>query len=247
MDDARVVVLADGQGWATSVAGCVTDVLSRALSERSRARLVLAGGSTPIALYEQLSKLHAADVDWTRVDFYQGDERAVDPEDPASNFASVRDCLLKPLGITGRQVRRIRGELPVVEAAAEYDRVIATELESGSWDLTLLGVGDDGHTASLFPGEMRADSRSWAIATRAPVAPHDRVSMSLRALNRSRNVFFLVCGPSKAVVAQRVLQGDSRLPAGQIEPQGSPPRWFLDCSAAAELRPSGDVQSVGTE
>jgi 6-phosphogluconolactonase len=228
-----VEVLEPGQLCARA-ADAVVDVLGRAVEARGGARWVLAGGSTPAGLYREIARSHRGSLDWSRVDFYWGDERMVSPDHEESNYRRALATLLAPMAIERRRTHRIRGELGAEKAARHYDLVASEVLTSGSWDLVLLGLGADGHTASLFPSlGAAAGTRAWAQPAVAPSPPHARVSLSLRALNRSRHVFFLATGPEKAEAVDRALGGDRALPAAHVTCLGGEVRWYLDPAAGA--------------
>jgi 6-phosphogluconolactonase len=250
-DGRRVRVADDVEELAVAAAELVVATLGRALRRRGIARWVLAGGTTPTALYRLLGTRHRDSLDWSRVRFFWGDERAVPPDHEDSNYGSARALLLSPLGVAAHQISRIRGEVSAIAAAGEYDLSVARALVAGDWDLLLLGLGADGHTASLFPPASRHLSPDgWAIATEAPSSPRERVSLSLRALNRSRQVLFLVAGRDKAEAVRRVLAADIDLPASLVSPAGDRVEWYLDRAAASEVRglePSAAVQSDALE
>jgi len=242
MAEATVEVLETPAAMAQAVASRVVDVLSRALSQRDRARCVLAGGSTPVATYRLLATEHRGSLDWSRVEFYLGDERAVPPSDPESNGATIRSSLLAGLDVVEDQFHSIAGDLTAEEAAADYDRLVSLELADDLWDLVLLGMGADGHTASVFPGAEEVSPGRLVVTGLAPQAPRERVTMTLNALNQSREVVMLVCGSNKAEALRVALAGEPGVPAGRLQPAGSM-TWFVDREAAAQLGDLPHVQS----
>ena len=200
--------------------------------------MALAGGSTPRSMYAQLAAApFASMVEWSKVQVLWGDERCVPPDDKASNYRMAREALLDHVPVAAANVHRIRGEDDPNEAAAAYER------EMQRMDLVLLGLGEDGHTASLFPGAVAAhDDPRRVIAVRAPVVPAWRVTLTPVVINAATEVAFLVAGAAKAGVVQRVLEGPRRphkLPAQLIAPASGRVAWFLDAAAAAELRGRG--------
>ena len=238
---------ATGEELVQAAADLMVSTLAGAIEHRGRARWVLAGGTTPLALYRRLAADPTA-LDWSRVEFFWGDERCVPPSAEASNFRAAREALLDPLGIAESRCRRIRGELEPVEAAARYSAAVARVLAGSAWDLVLLGLGSDGHTASLFPprlpelpavpalpGQTRQENAPWAVATRAPSPPHARVSLTLPALNRARRILFLVSGQAKAAALARVVAGDPALHASAVAPRAGTVTWCVDSDAAGEL------------
>ncbi len=171
-----------------------------------RTRLVLAGGSTPRRAYELLA---AMDLPWGRVTVLFGDERCVPPSDPESNYRSANDALLAKASPAA--VLRMPAELGPDEAAKLYEPFVAAE----PLDLVLLGIGPDGHTASLFPGNPALNATSYVTGVRdAPKPPPDRVSLTLRALREARRVVLLVAGADKKDAVRRARAGE--VPAGMI-------------------------------
>jgi 6-phosphogluconolactonase len=183
-------------------------------------------------------------VEWSKVQLLWGDERCVPPDNEASNYHMTRAALLDYVPVAAANVHRIRGEDDPVEAAAAYEREMRRVLgaAAGRIDFVLLGLGEDGHTASLFPGAVAAhDDSRWVIATRAPTAPVWRVTLTPVVINAAAEVAFLVAGAAKAGIVQRVLEGPRHpheLPAQLIAPASGRVAWFLDAAAAAGLRGS---------
>jgi 6-phosphogluconolactonase len=207
------------------------------LGRQTRYRWALAGGSTPERLYRRLAQPDAAGLlDWRRMRLFWGDERCVPPGDPQSNYRMVRESLLDHMPIPAGNIFPIDGTLDPERSAEAYAEVLGEE----PLDCVLLGMGEDGHTASLFPGtpRLREESKT-VIATRSPLPPVHRVSLSLRTINAARRVFFLVLGDHKAVSVARVMdqlgQKDADLPAAMVTPGRGALHWFLDYAAAAQL------------
>ncbi len=213
----------------------VVDRLRGAIEARGRAGWVLAGGSTPRPLHRRLATMVDA-LDWRLVDVYWGDERLVPYADPHSNFGNARRDLLDPLEIDPHRRFPIAVEPSAAAAADAYEPIVAAALAHGPFDVVSLGVGADGHTASIFEPEPASGADGRLVrATHAPVAPHPRVTLTTAALTRARCVLFLACGPSKAEVIGRVLDGDDRLPAAGIAGDEAT-IWCLDAAAAASCR-----------
>jgi 6-phosphogluconolactonase len=238
-----VIVLPDAESLADAAAGWVAATVRNLLVEQPMCALALAGGHTPIKTYETLVERHRGSVPWGRVLFLQGDERMVPPDHQASNYAMARRELLDPLGIPDTSVIRVRTEMGSAEATAtDYeDRLRATLRRSGpsAPDLALLGLGEDGHTASLMPGSAALEERNRLVTwCSSPEVEHERVTLTLPALNGARHVAFLVSGPQKAEILARVLGGDrvsEPLPAQRIQPESGNLHWFVDADAAREL------------
>jgi 6-phosphogluconolactonase len=223
MSDPSIRAKAGGTRWhpfATSAA-LIADARDRvvaaadeAIASRGRFVIVLAGGNTPRALYRSLRD---ADTDWTRWHVYYGDERCVAADDAERNSVMATETLLDAVAIPREQCHAIPGELGADAAARTY---AATVRDVGTFDLVLLGLGEDGHAASLFPHatERRADARSDVIAVSdAPKPPPERVSLSAARLSDTRAVLFLVAGESKRDAVRRWREGDA-IPAATIRP-----------------------------
>jgi 6-phosphogluconolactonase len=216
------------------------------IGQRARFLLCLAGGSTPKPLYELLATPpFATRIDWPRVHVFWGDERCVPPDHPESNYRMAREALLDHVQLPGTNVHRIRGEDEPSKAAAAYEELLATFFGSGeirpkaSFDLVLLGMGADGHTASLFPGSAAArETRRWVVASPGPQPGHWRVSLTPVLLNTAEDVTFLVSGANKADRLKDVLEdrGPDLLPAQLIRPTHGALHWVVDTAAAARLR-----------
>lgn len=243
MSTPAVRVLPGPDELAAAAADEVVAALRARVRDDGVAHVALSGGSTPRALFQQLVR-RPSDVPWARVHVWWGDERCVPPDDPASNHHLAREHLLRPLGAQGppaAQVHRIRGEDPPRRAAAAYERELERVLgPRGALDLVLLGLGTDGHTASLFPGEPALEERERLVATsRAPVPPHERVTLTYPALAAARRALFLVAGADKAGPLRRVLDargaGAGAPPAARVSLRSGELLWMVDRAAAREL------------
>jgi 6-phosphogluconolactonase len=202
-----------------------------AIAARGRFRIALAGGSTPRALYPLLVK----GVDWARAEVFFGDERAVGPEDPQSNYRMARETLLDPAGVPPGRVFRWRGEDPDLQAVARDYQTALTANAAPPWlDLALLGLGPDGHTASLFPGTAAlAEQSRLAVALDVPENGTRRLTLTYPALCGAREVCFLIAGREKASALAAVLHRDGcDLPAARIMRRSDPVIVFCDRAAA---------------
>jgi 6-phosphogluconolactonase len=211
---------------------------------RGKASLVLSGGGTPRAVYDLLGAPERRDrIQWSRVNVFWGDERCVGPTMPDSNFRMASEALLRRIAIPESNIHRIMGERHPQEAARLYDaevrKVLATRPgQMPQFTLVLLGLGEDGHTASLFPGSTALQERS-RITTEVYVdrLKASRVTLTVPALNNARRVLFLVSGATKAGIAKEVLEGDApQYPAQLINPLSGNLYWLLDEGAASQLR-----------
>jgi 6-phosphogluconolactonase len=232
-----VVKLRNAKAVARAAASAVVEAAFKAIHEHGSCRLVLAGGNTPRAAYQLLAGDMREEIDWRRVNFYFCDERCVPPDDPKSNYRMARETLFDPLKLPQGLARRIAGELPPENAAAEYDaeiRHLADE-RAPAFDLVLLGMGAEGHTASLFPGSAALEEQSrMAAAVQVPADPADRVTMTPPALSLARQIIFLVTGKEKAQALADVFGGVSDLPAARVATL-APSRFLADEAAASKL------------
>jgi 6-phosphogluconolactonase len=237
-----VTVAEDATGVTTIAADWVLACASGAATAGDgRFRIALAGGSTPRGLYRLLAAVPRRDrADWGRWDVYFGDERACPPDSPQSNFEMARDALLDLVPIPEERVHRMAAERPDLDAAAaEYGSMLAatcplTASSVPRLDCILLGLGENGHTASLFPGDpaLLVTDR-WAVRSRADYAPFDRITLTYPVLGAAAHVAFLVAGPAKGEALRGVVNGT--VPAARVRPRDGELRWFLDGAAAASF------------
>ena len=212
-----------------------------AIAAQRRFNLVLAGGQTPAALYSLLAaNPYAARLNWEAVHVFWGDERCVPPNHPESNYRMARETLLDHVPIPPRNVHRVRGEDDPVRAALAYQDELRAHFNGPPrFDLVLLGMGADGHTASLFPGAPAlAEHVRLAVAAFATHSGSWRVTLTYPALNAAALVVFLVSGGSKAETLRAVLEGPQRpaeLPAQAVRPTGGRLLWLADADAARLL------------
>jgi 6-phosphogluconolactonase len=241
MAERIVTVLPDAAALAGATANHFIAVVEATLRRRDVAHVALAGGTTPRAVNALLSAPPLREkIDWARVVFWFGDERCVPPTDPESNYRMNRETLLDPLNIHPSQVHRMRGEDDPSAAAADYDAVLQRELgENPRLDLILLGMGPDGHTASLFPGTITAiDKSKHAVAHYVPKLEKWRMTLTPRTINNARDVAITAGGNEKADALHGVLEGPKQTdvyPAQLVHPQDGELFWFVDEAAAAKL------------
>ena len=213
-----------------------------AVAARGRFTVALSGGSTPKALYTRLASPGCASrIDWARVHVFWGDERCVPPDHASSNFRMAREALLDHVPLPAAQVHRMRGEDHPPAAAASYERALRETFPEGvaRFDLVLLGMGDNGHTASLFPGlsAVRETAR-WVVAEHVDEVGMWRLTLTPPALNSAAAVLLLVAGRDKAAMLAQVLDGPrdlDRLPVQAVAPVDGTLTWLIDDAAAANL------------
>lgn len=217
------------------------------IAGQGRFSVALSGGSTPRPLYALLGEKTCSDrIDWSRVHLFWGDERCVPPEDPRSNYRMVRRTLLKPVPLPPDQVHRIHGEDEPSIAASNYEREIRSFFATAegpprsTFDLILLGMGEDGHTASLFPGsEAIAERIRWVRAEYVKSVAMWRITLTPLVINFATSVFFLITGAAKAKPVREVVKGPfhpEKLPAQAIKPLKGRLTFFLDKEAAVDLK-----------
>jgi len=235
-------ILPTAQALAEAAARHVVERADAAIRDRGRFAIALSGGSTPRDLHLRLSTPPLIDeVDWARVHVFFGDERCVPPDDTRSNFRMADETLLSKVPIPTAQIHRMRGELPPAEAAADYEHQLRGffDREPPSLDLILLGMGDNGHTASLFPGLTALhEQQRWVVAEFVAEVNMWRVTFTPVVLNMAREDLFLVAGAGKAHMLRQVLEGpyapDER-PAQIVRPPLGEVFWMVDSTAAGEL------------
>lgn len=237
---ARVSVSRDADALMADAALRVATLGEYAIARHGRFRWALSGGTTPRKLYALLARPPLVRrIDWSRVEFFWGDERCVPPDHADSNYRTAREALLDLVQPDPAHIHRVRGEDAPESAAASYEAELrrAFELPEGSappsFDLIMLGMGADGHTASLFPGSpLLEETRRWVAAD------HNRVTLTLPVLNAAAHVLFVVSGADKAQRLAEVLAGpDSGLPAQRVRPSHGKLEWAVDGAAAEILSP----------
>ncbi|MFN8121519.1 MAG: 6-phosphogluconolactonase [Thermoleophilia bacterium] len=232
----EVIVVPDGLALADMAAERIED-LAVAATPLVPATISLAGGSTPRKAYQRLGSRCAP---WARLRIFFGDERCVPPEDEGSNYRMVREALLDRVPLLPEQVHRIPGELEPDDAAAAAEADLRAEfpdVTTPRLDLCVLGIGVDGHTASLFPGgpELDAADRLMVPVHRPELPQPWRVSMTLRLINASRRVMFVADDAAKAEVVARAIAGDAGIPAGRVRPDSGNVTWIITEATAAKL------------
>ena len=228
---------------AVKFAGELVELAAGAAKGKRPLCISLSGGSTPELLFTVLGERFGNSVNWANIHFFWGDERCVSPDDPASNFGMARRTLFNRIDIPEPNLHRIKGENDPVNEAFRYSLEIAeftTKRESWPvFDLVILGLGEDGHTASIFPSNISllSSSRICEVA-RHPVTSQVRVTITGKVINNARKIAFLVTGSNKAAIVEKLLKKESpeqNYPASGIVPSYGELSWFLDREAAAFL------------
>jgi 6-phosphogluconolactonase len=234
----RIETLADPTALARHVAEWMT---AAALAAKGAFRVSLSGGSTPKALYSLLaSDAFRERFPWRRVSWYWGDERFVPYDHPESNYRMTREAMLAKAPVPPENIHPVPADGTPEQAASRYERTLqeaygAMVLDSARslFDITLLGLGADGHTASLLPGEPVLQERKRWVAAVSHGRPEARITMTYPAIESSRQVAFLVAGKEKAAILKAIRAGSSQVPAARVNPVGEL-IWFVDRAAAGE-------------
>jgi len=255
----EIVVLPDSNTIAHEAAERFVTIAREAIAAQGRFTVALSGGATPRPLYSLLaSEAYRARIEWDRLSVFWGDERCVPPDHPDSDFGMARDLLLSKAPIPAGNVHRMRGEIDPEQAASEYEQIIRREVpaapgsppglqdspgpgqaDSPVIDLILLGMGADGHTASLFPGTPALHERTrLVVADYVPKLSAHRLTFTPKLINAAAHVTFLVVGADKAGTLRAVLEGEFRpdvLPAQIVRPVNGKLTWLVDRAAAHAL------------
>jgi 6-phosphogluconolactonase len=243
----EIIVCRDAEELSRRAAASFAGAAERAAGLRGRFTVALSGGSTPRALYRLLATdAYLARDFWSRTHVFWGDERCVPPDHAESNYRMAREALLASARIPEENVHRMRGELEPAVAAEEYDRDLRASLPAPgggapAFDLLLLGMGDDAHTASLFPGTAAlAEERRAVVANRVDKLDADRLTITPPVLRAAREVLLLVAGGSKAEPLRTVVEGPldvSAYPCQLVRRAGGVVTWLVDEAAASLLSP----------
>ena len=239
----RVQVFDDAEAVARGAAERFVELGQAAIDARGCFSVGLAGGSTPKRTYELLaSEAYREQLNWSKVHIFFGDERCVPPDHSESNYRMANEALISRVSIPPPNVHRINGLGDAVANASLYEDELRTFFNPASWprfDLVLLGMGDDGHTASLFPGtKALAERQAWVVANWVEKFGAFRITLTAPAINHAANIAFLVTGATKAERLLEVLRGaldPEKLPSQLIQPLDGSLFWLVDKAAAGRL------------
>lgn len=244
--NSEIRIFPNMQGLTHAAAEHVIQQASLAINIRGRFTIALGGGSTPKSLYALLAgPEYRSRIDWGKIEFFWGDERHVPPDHAESNYRMAHEAMLVPLAIPEKQIHRIHGELPQAQEAADQyedrlrDRLGSSDSPIPCIDLVLLGMGPDGHTASLFPGtDAVHESTRLVVAPWVEKFKTFRITLTPPIINQARQITFLITGVGKAEVLRKVIEGPFQpelLPSQAIRPISGQLTWFLDQEAAGDL------------
>jgi 6-phosphogluconolactonase len=236
-------IFPDLAALSEAAARLFVDTALQAIRTRGRFLVAFSGGSTPTALYRLLAR---EPMDWTRIHVFWGDERLVPPTDPENNYGQAWEVLLKHIPIPSENIHRVASELEPAAAATDYARVLKKfadpPLDWPRFDLVLLGMGEDGHTASLFPGSpVDVTEPVRAVTADYQGRPARRVTLTPAVFNAARQVVFLVSGANKAVTLRGVLSDYNSMeqyPVQRIQPADGQVTWMVDEAAGKEIKPN---------
>jgi len=239
----NVLVLDDPEAVARAGADRFVATAQRAIAANGRFSVALSGGSTPKRTYQILADQPYRDaLDWARVHIFFGDERCVPPDDEQSNYRMAREAMLSHVPIPEANIHRMRGELDSAEAGRLYETELRAFFAGAGWprlDFVMLGMGDDGHTASLFPGTTALrETHAWVTSNWVEKLNTHRITLTIPALNHAAHVALLINGAGKTERLVEVLRGPhepERLPVQFIKPLDGSIEWILDKAAAARL------------
>ncbi len=238
----EIIVFQTTEELAVAAAERFAEYARKSQQGQGRFSVALAGGKTPRRVYELLATEKFSNrVDWDRVFLFFGDERCVPPVHPDSNYAMAHDALISKVEIPAANVFRLTGESEPEVSAKSYESRLREFFAPRVWpsfDLTLLGMGADGHTASLFPGsDVLDESTRWVVSTKSPQG-QCRLTLTLGALNHGLRTIFLITGDEKAATLSEILcggPGSRRFPASLVKPVDGTVEWFVDGQAASDL------------
>jgi 6-phosphogluconolactonase len=220
------------KNFVADAANFIVDLAHKALAERKEFRIALSGGNTPRPVYSEVARI-GRDLPWERILITFGDERCVPPDDAQSNYRMARETLFLPANVPDKSVMRMRGEIDPQIAAQQYQDdvdLLATQRGEQIYrhDLILLGLGDDGHTASLFPETAAlTENVRRVVANFVPKLNVWRLTFTFPIINHARQVCFLVNAAKQAKLIERVVEGDSKYPASRVNPSSGDVTWIL--------------------
>jgi len=239
----EISIFKDLEKLSRAAANIFVEQASQSIAERNRFLVSLNGGSTPTRLFQLLAMDYREKVDWNKVHVFWGDERCVPPDDSGSSYGQARDILLSHVLIPNSNIHRIQGEFGPAEASKDYSLTLkgfaTPPLEWPRFDLVYLGMGEDGHTASLFPGSpVDVIERTMPVTAHYQDRPANRVTLTPIVFNEARMIIFMATGEKKALTLAEVLSeryNPALYPAQRIDPESGRLIWLVDESAASKL------------
>lgn len=239
-----VRIFKEKDALSRAAANIFVEVAGRTIGTRGRFSVALSGGGTPTGLYRQLAtEVFYNQIDWVNTFVFWGDERCVPSDDPGNNYQQAMDAFLTHVPILDKNIQRIKGELGPAEASNDYTQILkrfsTLGLDWPRFDMVLLGMGEDGHTASIFPGtNVEATSPTLPVTAHYQGRPAQRVTLTPLVFNSARYIIFLVTGENKARTLREVLYGKYQpelFPAQRIRPSSGKVIWLADEAAGSNL------------
>jgi len=217
------------------------DLCKKSISKKKYFSVALSGGSTPKSIFKMLcSDQFKGEIEWDKILFFWGDERAVPPEDPESNYKMAMESGIKNMPIKKENIFRMNAEHDLEQGSKEYEELINKKLHSKLFDLVMLGVGDDGHTASLFPNtEALKETEKLVVANYVPSKRTSRMTLTFSAINKSKNIVLYVLGDNKKDILKKVLfpePGSESYPCQMIGSSQNKALWIIDKAASINLK-----------
>jgi len=243
MTDPKLKIYESVDKVVEALAGEFASFASKKEKAGEKIFLALSGGSTPQALFKTLAEKYASRINWRNIHFFWADERCVPPGDPESNYRSANELLLSRVGVPDKNIHRMRGEDSPEEEALRYESVILSivplKYNIPRFDWIWLGMGDDGHTASIFPDQLALMYSDRICQTAIhPVTKQKRITLTGKTLNHARRVSFLVTGPAKTEISRIVLKETElrqKYPAAHVRPSEGEVDWYMDEAATGAL------------
>jgi len=241
MSNPRILVIPTPSKWVQTAADLIIEQAQAAIQTRGSWSLVLSGGGTPKPVYQALVT-RKDEIDWKNTFIFFGDERCVPPDHPESNYRMAKETFLDNVPIEQQNIFRMIGEITPDSAAQDYQGMIDAHFYKAEkcFDTILLGLGDDGHTASLFPGEPALkEDNAWVTPSQNPHTQTDRITLTFPAINAARSIIFLVSGENKAGVIANVIHNSTEspdYPAKRVTGTNTAPTWVLDLAAASKIK-----------
>jgi len=243
MAEKNIVIFDSPKELAAGFAKVLTEKIVELHKENVELNIALSGGNTPIELFKILAADYKDRIEWNKLNFYWVDERCVEVSSPDSNFGNAYNTLFRKVNISPARLHRIKGEADPKKEAVRYSELVKHNVPASgslpSFDIILLGIGEDGHTASIFPNQMNLLTSDKLYDTAIqPKTGNTRITMTGTLINNAKNVYFLVSGKNKSIVINeivRVREPVDRYPAAMVEPLNGNLYWYLDKSAAGDI------------
>ena len=239
----QIHIYKDGDEVTSALAEWMAELIAKTLLTKDKFTLALSGGETPKALYKKLAASpYKEKIDWGKIHFFWGDERVVPFTDERNNAKMAYDNLLEKINVSEEQIHIMQTGIEPVNAAIEYEKILHQYFDDqpSTFDLVLLGMGDDGHTLSLFPNSLVLFQNNKWVTEILSKEKGKRITLLPSVVNLSSSIVFLVTGAAKATTLKKVLEGEyqpDKFPAQLIKPANGELHWFVDEEAAKDLKP----------